>query len=138
MADPPPQSNKARNPNWGGRREGSGRKKGMAALPRAPGIDSESDPTCMYRNPSFLFFFSLLSASTDTTQTQNLLPVNASAPARGFFAARNRFQDSSTTLHPTVSISNGTDGEQMATNEENGPLIVNNSYSISYANYIKN
>jgi hypothetical protein len=118
MADPPqaPQST-TRNPNWGGRREGSGRKKHtpMTALPKA--LDTTRTYSC--KSP---FFVSSLSTSTDTTQTQHL-PVNTSAPARGFFAPRNRLQDSSTTiLSNTVSTSNGTvrtDREQ-GTNQANG------------------
>ena len=44
----------------------------------------------------------------DTPRTTQM-PVNTSAPARGFFAPRNRLQDSSTTLHP--DISDRVDGE---------------------------
>ena len=69
MADPPPQSTKARNPNWGGRREGSRRKKHTSML-----------------------------AALTLSRT-----------------------------HPTTTILNGTDGEQEATNQENGPLIINNT-----------
>ena len=44
----------------------------------------------------------------DTPHTTQM-PVNTSAPARGFFAPRNRLQDLSTTLHP--DISDRVDGE---------------------------
>ena len=116
MADlpPSPQSTKPRNPNWGGRRKGSGRKttSSMPApteLRRAP-----VDITRTYHNrlSTLIFFFSLLSKSIDTTQSQHL-PVHTSTPARGFFAQRNRFQPedlSSSNLHPNPA----TDREQGA------------------------
>ena len=104
MANPFPQSTK-RNPNWGGRREGSGRKKNtpISESMALPSTSPASTPT-----------------QTDTTQTRNL-PVNMSTSARGFFTPRNgcnRFQDLSTTLH--LSPSNTTDQGQGATNQTNG------------------
>jgi len=88
----PPQSTKPLNPNWGGRREGSGRKKRMLTFPPTPQIDTPC-----------------------TTQTRHLpLPVvNTSAPARGFFAPRNRLQDSTTISNQGAdSVRVGTDGER--------------------------
>lgn len=111
MADPPQlEITKTRNTNWGGRREGSGRKKNMLA--GAP--VNITDRT--YHNLYFCFcFFSSL--STDTTQSRQDLPVSTSTPVRGFFAPRNRFQDhSESTLHPSTT----TDQEQEAVNQANG------------------
>ena len=72
------------------------------------------DITRTYHNrlSTLIFFFSLLSKSIDTTQSQHL-PVHTSTPARGFFAQRNRFQPedlSSSNLHPNPA----TDREQGA------------------------
>jgi hypothetical protein len=70
MADPSSQSTKPRNPNWGGRREGSGRKKHastLTALPRAP---VASHTTCMYyRNSSLFFFLIIISIDRYNTYT---------------------------------------------------------------------
>ena len=69
MAEPPPQSIgtnlKPRNPNWGGRREGSGRKKNtMTELPEvAPRVENiEISRTYHY----FCFFF-LIIVKTDSS-----------------------------------------------------------------------
>ena len=83
------------NPNWGGRREGSGRKKHapmlpVTALPKAP---------CWHNRTSLSFFPHLCQCwqiqQVHTKQTQ-YQPVNSSTPARGFFAPRNCFQESRT------------------------------------------
>jgi hypothetical protein len=133
MADPPPQSTIPRNPNWGGRREGSGRKKQpvLTALPRTvTPVDSVITRTYYLLLTVTLIVFLIFvnvdrynaNTMTDTTQTQvtQHLPVNTTTPTRGFFAPRNCL---STTLHPspspTTSISEGTD-QEAATNQANG------------------
>ena len=81
-------------PNWGGRCEGSGRKKHapmlpVTALPKAP---------CWHNRTSLSFFPHLCQCwqiQFHTTQTQ-YQPVNSSTPAQGFFAPRNCFQESRT------------------------------------------
>ena len=111
MADPPLQRSKPRNPNWGGRREGSGRKKSARSTPTLSELPKvRVDTTCTYCCISSFFFFSSLS-TTDTSQTK--LPVNTPIPTRGFFAPRNRLPDLSPTLYPSVGTS---DREQGATN----------------------
>lgn len=113
MADSPPQNTK-RNPNWGGRREGSGRKKQAPMLPvtrqtafsRAP-----IDTICTYRNSLIVFFFSSLSTLTDATQTQ-VVNSSTQTPTRGFFAPRNSLSigTSSTILEGTNQDSEQREG----------------------------
>jgi len=114
MADSP-QSVNPRNPNWGGRREGSGRKKRTfpsAALPGPPipQVDSTTPPTTQTRHPV------------------NASVAMSSGPTRGFFAPRShtRFPH---TLHPNAVTNDtnrvGTDGQQGGLGvdrEENGTL----------------
>ena len=111
MADPPLQRSKPPNPNWGGRREGSGRKKSARSTPTLSELPkARIDTTCTYCRISSFFLFSSLS-KTDTSQRK--LPVNTPTPARGFFAPRNRLPDLSPTLYPSVGTS---DQEQGTTN----------------------
>ena len=123
MAEPPPQSNlKPQNPNWGGRREGSGRKKNtlMTELPELARVEN-TEISRMYHYSCFFLIFSSLSKPTAP------IPSQHPTPARGFFAPRNRFQDPSSALHPTTvttQISDATDQVQGATNQENGMYIV--------------
>jgi hypothetical protein len=115
MADSPPQSN-PRNPNWGGRREGSGRKKRpltLASSPRAP-------------TPS--------GSTTHTTTQTDHLPVHTSALvssgtlARGFCAPHSYTQPKPAhSLHPNTMTKDttipGTGGQHVdvgVDQQENG------------------
>jgi hypothetical protein len=113
MADPPPQSAKPQNPNWGGRCKGSGRKKNMSELtelPKAPVNITLADHTY-----HISIFFSFSSLSTGTTH----LPGGTSTPARGFFAPHNCFQDPNANTS-AVNTSVTTDREQGAINQAKG------------------
>jgi hypothetical protein len=126
-----PQSANSRNPNWGGRREGSGRKKctfPFAALPRppTPQVDSTTLPTTpgQTQHPA-------VNASVSTL----------SEPARGFFAPRShtRFAHA---LHPNAATNDtngvGTDGQQGGLGvdrEENSTSYCTQRYSRD-SNYI--
>ena len=81
MADLPLHS-KPRNPNWGGRREGSGRKRRTVVIPV---------PTLSVTTPS---------------NTLQVMPTEH--PARGFFAPRNHLKNTDTA--PSVVVDHQANG----------------------------
>ena len=87
MADSLPQGTKPRNPNWGGWREGSGRKKNTPMLMALPSVQYLLTQHVCTGNLIVICPGPHIVNNIDTTQIQHLL-VNTLTPARGFFAPR--------------------------------------------------
>jgi hypothetical protein len=124
--DSPPRNANSRNPNWGGRREGSGRKKRTLTLarPPIPQVDSTT--------PAAI-------TQTQHPPVNRSAPMSSEAPTRGFFAPRNHTQLAHS-LHPMMNDTNGagTDGQQGGLGvdqEANGTLYCMRWYPRG-ANYI--